>query len=363
MNIEIELARASFVIGLVVTAFAYERFRILTGGAITGTYLAYCISLGYWTDVVSFAVLSAAGYLLLKVLTQLLPLPRNWLFYIALLVPALFHMLGVYLTWLPGLDQTSAFLAAGMYITNGLTAYDMYRQGVAKTSVILAGVIAVALLFETPMRIAFGAGGADNNGMLFVQQAPSTVMLCLLAAIAVRLGLGLGSAGIIGVVFLIEISDPISLATILAFTIGGTYVYRWVAKWMWLTPRQQLHSILIVGGIVAWFGLFWAQFFGDAGAIALNKYALEPLIVVGLMLLEGVRMGLPKALGGTAIVAAITMTGMWLEQQAIGWYIGGLVALVLISLLMLLPGWLQLRRNMAEALELGKRFVLAPPIH
>ncbi len=362
MNIEIELARASFIIGLVVTAFAYERFRIFTGGAITGTYIAYCISLEYWTDVVSFVVLSAIGFLLLKILTRYFPIPRNWLFYIAVIVPGFLHMLGVYLAWLPPLGQASTFLVAGMYVTNGLTAYDMFRQGVGRTSAILTAVIAVALLIEVPMRIAFDGGDADNAGVLFVQQAPSTVMVCMLAAIAVRLGMGLGSAGIIGVVFLIEISDPISLATILMFTIAGTYIYRWVARWLWLTPRQELHTILIVGGIVAWFGLFWAQFLGDSGAIALNKYSLEPLIVVGLMLLEGARMGLPKALGGTAIVSVITLGGIWLEQQSAGWYLGGLAVLVIACGLMLMPGWMKIRRDIAKALELGKGFALAPPI-
>ncbi len=41
--VDIEVARTALVVGLVLTAVLYHRTRILSGGAVTGSYLALMV--------------------------------------------------------------------------------------------------------------------------------------------------------------------------------------------------------------------------------------------------------------------------------------------------------------------------------
>ena len=54
-----EIARCCLVIGLVATAYVYSRTRISSGGAITGSYLAFLALSGAWADIAGYATLVA----------------------------------------------------------------------------------------------------------------------------------------------------------------------------------------------------------------------------------------------------------------------------------------------------------------
>jgi hypothetical protein len=302
MDIEVELARATFVIGLVATAFVYERWRMLTGGTITGSYIAYLISIGLYVDVLAWLVLSIVGYLAITAAANYFAIPRQWLFYIGILVPAIVHALTVYVADLNVFSNLTSYLTAGMYVTSGLTAYDLKRQGILKTFRVVAIIVLAALAVVMPLRWILAAPGELVFPETYVQTPPIVMVVAILASALVTTTLGWGSAGIIGAVFLYQILSVESLLVILVITVIGTEIYKFTSRWLLLTPRQQSHAILIVGGISSWFGLFWAQWFGIAGAGTPNEYSLEPLIVIGLMVLEASRIGYRKSFGGTAIV-------------------------------------------------------------
>lgn len=350
---EIEFARATFIVGMVLAAFTYERWRILTGGTITGSYIAFLVAFGHWEDLILWVILSAIGVATIRAVTKRYPLPRNWVFYVGTLIPAVVHATLVEFGTSFESDLTP-FLIAGLYVTNGMTAYDVVRQGFIKTSVVLLAVVALTLAVILPLRISLVGWVMPEQFPLFTPVEPITIIVCILAASVMRLVLGWGTAGIIGVVFLFQILNLDSLLPILAFTISGTFVYRLARKFVTLTPRQEIQVIMVVGGIVGWFGLFWARYFGISGAAIPDSYALEPLIVIGLMVLEGVRMGMPKALGGTAIVLAIVATSAWLCTLPVMWFLLGHVAIGAGIATAIGFGWRRVKRGVSAAITAGR---------
>lgn len=310
-GVEIEVARAALVVGLVITALLYHRTRILSGGAVTGSYLALMILGGQWVTIIGWAVLSLVGLGAISLASRFMPLPRAWLFAIGVAVPATLHSVGVLVAGTPELGAYSAFLAAGLYVTNGLTAYDAKRQGVRRTVLGIGIVVALTLAVIYPVSLAmdrFVDGEQILSGISL--DSPLVILVCIFTALAVRLGLRWGTAGIVGSLFLVDLLSLASLAVILGFTIIGTIIYSVIARRLGLTPRERLYSLLAVGAIVSWFGLFWASWLGIPGAEEAEMFAVEPLLVIGLMIGETQRYGLWRMLAGTTIVATMT----WLAQ-------------------------------------------------
>ena len=90
---------------------------------------------------------------------------------------------------------------------------------------------------------------------------------------------------------------------------------------MGLSPKQAFYSLLAVGSLAAWFGLFWASYLGVPGAVEVEGFALEPLLVVGLMIGETARFGATRTIAGATLVCVA------------GWGITSLVGAGLISTL------------------------------
>jgi len=306
-GVEIEIARAALVIGIVITALVYHRTRVVSGGAVTGAYLTLMVMGNYWETIAGWAVLSLVGLGAIKLSAHLWPVPRSWLFAIGVIVPATLHVVGLQLAGVPQLDNYSTFLAAGLYVTNGLTAYEAQRQGVVRTFIAVA--LVTALTTAVTMAVSWGMSFSPDPTPAISEvslDSPLVVLLCIITAFAVRLGLRWGTAGIVGSLFLLDLLSIASLVVILAFTVIGTVIYRAVANRLGLTPRERLYSLLAVGAISAWFGLFWASWLGIPGAADAARFGVEPLLVIGLMIGESQRHGIPRMLGGTAIVAGVT---------------------------------------------------------
>jgi len=306
-GVEIEIARAALVIGIVITAVVYHRTKVVSGGAVTGAYLTLMILGNYWETVAGWAVLSLVGLGAIKLTVSLWPVPRAWLFAIGVIAPATLHVIGLQLAGIPQLDNYSTFLAAGLYVTNGLTAYEAQRQGIGRT---FAAVAVVTLLTTgITMAISWGMSFSPNPTPTVSDislDSPIVVLLCIVTAFAVRLGLRWGTAGIVGSLFLLDLLSVASLVLILVFTVVGTVIYRASANRLGLTPKERLYALLAVGAISTWAVLFWASWLGFPGAADAARFGVEPLLVTGLMIGESQRVGIPKMLGGTAIVAGVT---------------------------------------------------------
>lgn len=329
-DVSLEVARAALVIGLVFTAFFYSRFRLVSGGAVTGSYLSFILLTGQWLDVAGWFVLSLVGMFAIRLISQRWPLSRGWLFYLAIIIPATLHTALVYLAGLPMLEGFTAYLVAGLYVTNGLTAYDMQRQGVWRTLMAVAIVVGATLLVVLP--INFGMNFFADAQYYFAYLTPAEpllILICILAAAAVHLGLRWGTAGIIGALFLVNILNWQSILLLVAITAVGAWIAGPISAKLALTPRQRLYSILVVSSIASWFGLFWLEWFGLSAAATLSQFGVESLLVIGLMINEIIKLGPARAYGGAAVVLALTASAFWAFNQG-GLIVGVVVAGVLI---------------------------------
>ncbi len=333
-GVEIELARAILVIGLVLSAMLYSVSRIASGGIVTAPYLALMVLGEQWLTIAGWVILSLVGIAAVTWAAKTWPLPRAWLFAIAVLVPAGVHVLLMWLAGAPALSNLSPYLAAGLYVTNGLTAYDAKRQGTVRTFLAAGGVALVTYLIALPIQSALAQVRVAPPVSAPSLQEPLLVFATIAIALAVRGALGWGSAGIIGALFFVDLLNPTSALVVVGMALIGSIVYRVVARYVGLSPKQRLYSIMIVSAIASWFGLFWADRWGIPGAEIAQQYAVEPLLVTGLMVSETVRRGIPRMLGGSLIVVGLTFGAQWLltDHPRGGLFvILGLVALVVLA--------------------------------
>lgn len=315
-GVDIELARAALVVGLVIAAMLYNLTRLASGGIITGPYLALMILSEQWLNIAGWIVLSMVGVLAISWAARTWPLPRSWLFAIGVLVPATVHVVLMWLAGAPMLEDLSPFLAAGLYITNGLTAYDAMRQGAWRTFGAATGVALVTLVVIVPVQWGLERVREDPPILSApTLEEPLLVLASLATALAVRVALGWGTAGIIGALFFVNLLNPTSAVVVVVMALIGTLIYRYVSRYVGLTPKQSLYSIMIVASIAAWFGLFWADWWGIPGAEIAQQYAVEPLLVIGLIISETIRRGPVRMVAGSAVVISVTLAAQWLLES------------------------------------------------
>lgn len=360
-GVDSEVARAALVVGLVITALIYQRTRVASGGAVTGSFLALMVLGGYWDTIAGWVVLSLVGYAAITVAARTLPLPRAWLFAIGVITPAVVHAIGVSVAGAPALTHLSAYLAAGLYITNGLTAYDAKRQGIGKTflAVIITTLATLAIVW--PVSWAMDRFVSEPQVLsAIVLENPVVVVITLLVALGVRLGLRWGTAGIIGSLYIVDILSISSIAVILGFTLVGTLIYSAVSEKLGLTPRERLYSLLAVGSIVAWFGLFWAEWLGLPGAAEANQFGFEPLLVIGLMIGETQRFGIWRMLAGATIVTTV----VWGSEALIALFPAGqwiaLGGALVISAGLYAMGIIRMRAEWVSAIQGGDQWGRKP---
>ncbi len=356
-GVDIELARAAIVVGLVFAAMLYNLTRLASGGIVTGPYLALMALGDQWLNIAGWVVLSLVGIGAIRLAARWAPLPRSWLFAIGVIVPAGLHVLLMWLAGAPFFDDLSPFLAAGLYVTNGLTAYDAQRQGIGRTFAAASGVGLLTLLVLVPVQWGLDRV-RDTPPQLSAPtlEEPLLVFASIAIALGVRVALGWGTAGIIGALFFVNLLNPTSAIVVVAMAIIGTLIYRQVERYVGLTPKQRLYSIMIVASIASWFGLFWADWLGIPGAEIAQQYAVEPLLVTGLMIGETVRRGVPKMIGGSAIVIGVTFAAQWLIDDHPR---GGLfVVLGVLAIAAALVGYAagQVRNNWVTVLRESERF-------
>lgn len=357
-DVSLEVARAALVIGLVFTAFFYSRFRLVSGGAITGSFIAFIALTGQWLDLVGWLVLSLVGMFAIRGFAQRWPLSRKWLFYLGVIIPALLHTGLVYLGALPGLEGFTAYLVAGLYVTNGLTAYDMQRQGVARTLLALLAVAGATILVILPVSFGMDLFADAQYYLSYLTPAePLLILICVLAAAAVQIGLGWGTAGIIGALFLVNVLSWDALLLLVIVTALGAWIGRFVSIRLGLTPRQRLYSILVVSSITTWFALFWLGWLGVEAANTLSTFGVETLLVVGLMINEIIKLGPMRAYAGASVVLVLTAATFWSFTQPP--LVFGLVLAAVLAVIAVLLGFgLRGERDRwRQAIEAGRNWI------
>jgi hypothetical protein len=97
---------------------------------------------------------------------------------------------------------------------------------------------------------------------------------------------------------------------------------------------------LISGALIAWFGLYWASFFGWTPAIEANGFATAPLLAVGLIAADMTRSESNpiKTLFGTILnTAGIFIVTYFVSNGQVITGIGLLLGLLFLALYRLIP--------------------------
>lgn len=358
--LELDLMRMTLIVGVVIAALIYQKTRLLSGGLMTGAYLALLISKGDTGDILGWAVLTVITFLVIKLVTQLVALPKAWILSIAILSSAVLHSIAVLTSGGKGgndpifLGALEVVLAGGMYLTPGLTAYDLARQGWLKTLGVLAVITGVTL------GITLGVAGIGNLSgpsqplttplsVFYTDLSfPVVMVICIATAEVMRLAFGLGSGGIIGAVFFVELlaGNFWSFFVIIALVAITVILTRYANKFLVMTPRQSFQFTFILGSLIAWIGLSVGSQLGIEAALDANMYALEPLLAVGLISTDVVRFGTGKTtLGKIFVLIAVVITnivflqGGILAVSVIGFEITLIIALYMVGLIKVIRGW------------------------
>lgn len=372
--LELDLMRMTLIVGVVLAAIIYQRTRLLSGGLITGAYLALLISKGDSGDLLGWAIISVITFAIIKLITHLLAFPKSWVLTFAIVTSAALHTVAVLLSggkgnndslWLGGLEVV---LAGGMYLTPGLTAYDLARQGWIKTVgvlVVIAGVtlgvtLGVAFLgnLSGPQLPLTSPVSVFYTDMSF----PVVMLLCIAVAEVMRLSFGLGSGGIIGAVFFVEllVGNLWSFVVIIVLVAITVLITHGVNKILVITPRQSFQFTFILGSLIAWSGLSLGSLMGIEPAIQANTYALEPLLAVALISTDVVRFGTGKTiLGKVFVLTAVIVTNVvFLQGGVLSWTVITFEAVLVVALYMI--GYIKVVRGWDHARMVGEQFPLIP---
>lgn len=309
VGLEVEVVRATLVIGIVIGALVYHFTRISSGGVVTAPFIALLVMTGRWADILGWGLIALAGIGIIRVLAMRWPLPRQWLFYFGIFATTAIHVAGQQLSVSPEFidPQLGLFLASGVYVCSGLTAYDAARQGVVRTFVAAAAVTGLTVAVMLPLRyITNTFGGEQQIVTESPLRNPVLALICVGTAVAMRIGPRWGTAGIIGSLYLLNIANVQSMLVVVGFAVLGSLIYRGIADSLGLSKKERLYSLLAVGCIASWFGLFWAEYLGVPGAAQVAEYPVEPLIVIGLIIGETVRYGFVRTAAGSTVVFGVT---------------------------------------------------------
>lgn len=313
---ELDLARMTLIVGLVVAAFIYHRTRLVSGGLMTPAYLALLVSAGSWTDILGWGALTLASVLIFKLVTYLVALPKAWLLMIAIATSTILHGVIVLMTGGKGgqdpvtIGAFDLIISGGMYLTPGLTAFDLARQGWLRT----LGVVAVATGVTLGITLSIAALGnlsgpavpltSPSSHVFTNLSLPVAMIVCVLLAEGMRIAFGWGSGGIIGAVFFVELLDLTSFFVIVVLVAITATASHYARRVLIMSPRQWFQFTLILGALIAWAGLGVGSMFGIDAAENVGAYALEPLLAVGLISTDVARFGTRRTIYGKLVVLA-----------------------------------------------------------
>ena len=365
--VDIDTERFVAITGIALAFALYTRTRLVTGGTITPAYFIILLLNGRITAmVVTVGVAVLALVLVRWALLARYALSRAWLSGVLILVGATLNAIVDLLTRQftePFFGVQQLILVLGLYVTPGLIAYDWERQGFWKTNVAITVVGVSTIVLTTPVlwfakQLLPGSSAVVIEG---VGRIPEDLwwlasVLAIVSTLLLRFGPGLRSAGFIGGMFVFDALTPVTFGLAVAFAIATMLVVGAIARIAVMTPRQRFQASLILGALGSWFGLYWFTRLGYEPAIIANGFALEPLLVVGLMASDMARAdsSVLKTVVGTAASAALVGGGVLLAQTgALGLAMAGLVAAAAIAISLVI-GIRQLGQQARAAAELGR---------
>jgi|GEM_PF-2547080 len=349
--LDIDSSRFVLVIALCSAWLVYTKLHLVAGGTTTGAFLAIVLLNQQWIVVLWIVTCALLVFGVFKfIVLPRVALPKSWIFAMMVLTTVLFS--GTFeLFYLGDLMQRDSLLFAivmyGSYITPGLLAYDLAHQDIKRTFLALGSVSALTLGISIPLLwimadFNIGISGIELSRPLYFDASYLWVetFACVILGFILRFGLNLRSGGFIGPVFLLQF---VTLESV--FTVALSALFAWIFALLLsritpLTPRQMANMALISGALIAWFGLYWASFFGWTPAIEANGFATAPLLAVGLIAADMTRSESNpiKTLFGTILnTAGIFVVTYFVSNGQVITGIGLLLGLLFLALYRLIP--------------------------
>jgi hypothetical protein len=375
LALDADTMRFVLVGSVVAAAVIYTRFGLSTAGSLTAAYVVILTLQGEVDAIAGLAVVAVVTHLVVRgLLTRRYALPAEWLFTAFVVVSALttsallvvFRATGP--IGLPG--DAELLIVVGTFVTPGLVAYDVARQGPATTARGFVAAVAGTLALTVPVlalanvvappgdQAVVEVAGAIPDGRYWV-----AVLAGVLLASAMRLQFHVRGAGFLGSVFLAEFLTLSAFVTVLAAATAAAVLTDRLGRRVILTPRQRFHAAFLLGALAAWTGLYWGTRFGWTPAIEADQYALEPLLAVGLLAADMGRspdrawrpvLALTITTAFVALVVASTEV-----DGPLGWSTAA-AALLVVPALVVLPAVGRLRRSWSNAVALGRAAAAAP---
>lgn len=368
LAVDIDTERFVAITGIALAFALYTRTRLVTGGTITPAYFVILALNGRVTAMLVTLLVAVLALALVRVFVlSRFALSRAWLSGSLILTGALLNALVDGLARQfnePFFGVQQLILVLGLYVTPGLIAYDWERQGIWKTNAAIGVVAASTIVLTTPV-LWFAKQLLPGTSAVVIQgvgRIPDELwwlasVLAIASTLLLRFGPGWRSAGFIGGLFVFEALTPITFGLAIAFAVATMLMVGGLARITVLTPRQRFQVSLIVGSLASWFGLYWFTRAGYEPAIIANGFALEPLLIVGLMASDMARAesSIPRTILGTAASAALVGAGVLLAQTGV---VGTVIAVIVAGAAItasLVVAVRQLRVQAREATLLGRQ--------
>lgn len=368
LTLDIDTMRFVLVASVVAGALLYARLGVTAAGTLTAAYVVLLVLAREWSTLIGIMAVTATSYLLVRVLaTRWFPLTKAWLFIgfvavssvlTAVLVVA-FRFTG--LVALPG--SVEILVVVGSFVTPGLVAYDLASQGPRDTAWAFALVVGGTLVLTVPVlalanvltpessTVTVEAAGRIPDGLFWLAAVASVAV-----AGALRLSFGLHVAGFLGAVFLAEFLTLEAFVTVILSATAAHLACRVLRNHLVLTPRQRFHVEFLFGALVAWFGLYWGARLGWRPAQEANRYALEPLLVVGLLATDmgRTRSGPVRSVVGLVLATAFVSVVLVLATDGTPASATSSAALLIIGTgILVTPAVVRLRASWRNAVKLG----------
>lgn len=343
-----ELIRFGFLLGIVVSMIAYERFHLSTGSVIVPGYLAVFI-LQPLVLVATFANASIAYFLVNKVLTRFKVLYGRDRFTVTAVISILIQILMLRASssaqYFWGSD-VPVLVGAG-YIVPAMIAHDFGRHGFRKTlptvlgSAIVVGIplLLVALVVPSPAvarPVGFETLAIDPTWV------PLAILLSTAASWAMLRNHGLRMGGFVGAAFVGMLGTSIPrLVFILAIsTITWLLVDVGLRRGSILFGRRKFAAMMIVAALLTWAAINLGSIVG-VSTFAYTSFAalsLTPLFVPGLIANDMERSSPWRVLGGVTLGVLFVVPITWGVQEFFGerylpwigmlFLVGGLAAVI-----------------------------------
>jgi hypothetical protein len=339
---DVDTLRAVLITSLAVSFVMYARVRLVTGGTLTPTWFVFLLLEQRWGAIVATVVVTALTVLVMR--TLILPrwaASKVWQASLTVMIGVALNGIAAILIpiFRSGSDPAALdfLVAVGLYVTPGLIAYDMLRQGLGKTTVAIAIVTSVSLVLTLPviaLLVRLTQGGSALVILGEGRVPPGLwwlgTVVAVLVTVMFRLGPMWRAGGFLAGLFAYEALTPISLLLSIAFALLTYGAVRVLSARVLLTGRQRFQMSLLLGGLFSWFGLYWFTQFSFLPAMIANGYPLEPLLIVGLLASDFGRKEtriLPTIIGMLAVIGAVA-GALWFATNVTN---GALIAVVVLA--------------------------------